>query len=153
MTRTLDADARTVFRAVTEVVAPAAADLDDEQWDRSFEIVETALADRPTAVRRQLRFFIRVLKWLPVLRWGRTFPALAPEPRARVLKALQDAPILLLRRGTWGLRTLALMGYYGLPEVRRRIGYRAHPRGWRARRVREGDADPDALEPGGEIQL
>ena len=51
-----------------------------------------------------------------------------------MLETLQDAPVLLLRRGIWGLRTLAFMGYYTRPDAQRAIGYRADPRGWEARR-------------------
>jgi hypothetical protein len=49
------------------------------------------------------------------------------------LLGLQE-PALLLRRGSWGLRTLVLMGYYGRPDAKQEIGYRADPRGWEARR-------------------
>lgn len=153
MATILDGAARAVFRAVTETVVPAASELDAGARRRSLEIVETALSDRSPELRRQLRLFLRLVRWGPVLRWGRTFPRLSPGRRARFFGWLQDAPILQVRRGAWGLRTLALMGYYGLPEVRRRIGYRAHPRGWTARRVREGKDDGEALEPGPEVQL
>ena len=47
---------------------------------------------------------------------------------------MQDAPLLLLRRGFWGLRTLIFMGYYGRDAARDAIGYRADPRGWEIRR-------------------
>lgn len=146
-----------VFRAVAETVAPGARGLDDEGWSRARAIVEGALADRPAAVRRQLGLFLVVLRWLPALRWGRTFPRLDPQRRRRTLAGLQDAPLLLLRRGAWGVRTLAFMAYYGLPEVRRRIGYGAHPGGWAAHGAREeggeGGAWPEGLEPGPEVQL
>ncbi len=39
-----------------------------------------------------------------------------------------------LRRGFWGLRTLALMGYYARPAAAASVGYHADPRGWEARR-------------------
>jgi hypothetical protein len=42
--------------------------------------------------------------------------------------------MLLLRRGIWGLRTLAFMAYYERPEAAAEIGYRATARGWEARR-------------------
>jgi hypothetical protein len=37
---------------------------------------------------------------------------------------------MLLRRGLWGIRTLAFMGYYIQESVREAIGYRASPEGW-----------------------
>jgi hypothetical protein len=68
-----------------------------------------------------------------VLRYGRRFTALDAARRERFLDQLQNAPVLLVRRGIWGLRTLLLMGYYGRAAGGRVIGYRADPRGWKAR--------------------
>ena len=97
-------------------------------------IVELALTSRPPRLQLQLVILIRAIEWLPLLRYGRRFTRLASERRARVLAALQESPLLLLRRGFWGLRTLALMGYYARPAAAASIGYRADPRGWEARR-------------------
>lgn len=135
---------RRPFRAVTTTVVPEAADLDAAGWDRLHAIVEDALAARPRSIRRQIGLFLRVLNWLPVVRYGRTFPRLDPDRRRAFLHALQNVPILKIRQGVWGLRTLAFMGFYGQPEVQRAIGYRAHLDGWKARL--EGP-DPERTEP------
>jgi hypothetical protein len=123
-----------VFRAVAATVVPEAAALDAGGWAEIDATVQRALAGRPPALRRQLRLLLRMVQWLPVARFGRRFTALDPDRRTQVLAALQDAPVLLLRRGVWGLRTLALMGYYARPQAAAAIGYRADPRGWGARR-------------------
>ena len=102
-------------------------------YGRLTEIVEDALADRPPAIRRQLLLFVRVLHWLPVLRYGRRLPSLDRGRRAELLRWLQDSRILAIRRGVWGLRSLVFMGYYGRQEAREEIGYRARPGGWEAR--------------------
>lgn len=124
---------RPAFRAIARVVVPEAAGLDDAGWADLERIIEQALALRPPAMRRQLGTLIRLLDWLPLLRHGRRLRALDAVRRARVLGAVQDAPVLLLRRGFWGLRTLILMGYYARPDAAAEIGYRADPRGWDAR--------------------
>lgn len=142
-----------IFRAVARTVVPEAGDLGEERWSRALVIVEDALADRPPGLRRQLRLFLRLLQWLPLLRWLRPFTALDRQRRARWLSILQDAPVLAVRQGFWGVRTLCYMGYYGLPEVRAEIGYRAHPRGWKAERVRRGEEAPTHLEPDLEVQM
>lgn len=125
---------RPVLRAVGEAVVPEAARLDDAQWAVVERIIEDALAPRPARVVRQLLLLIRLLQWLPVLRYGRPLTALDARRRARFLAVIQDAPVLSLRRGFWGLRTLLLMGYYGRPAARAEVGYRATPRGWAERR-------------------
>lgn len=125
------APVRRPFRAVGETVVPEAADLDREGWERLERIVEDALEDRPREMRRQLALLLRVVEWMPVLRYGRRLSSLDRKRRARVLEGVQNAPLLLLRRGFWGLRSLVFMGYYGRPEARREIGYDARLRGRR----------------------
>lgn len=90
---------------------------------------------------RQLHLLLRALDLLPVLTRGRRLRSLAPDDREAFLARVQDAPILLVRRGLWGLRTLVFMGHYGRPEVQAAIGYGARLRGRREH--------PDAREPGG----
>lgn len=125
---------RHAFRAIAVTVVPEAAALDERQWAALERIVEDALALRPARTRRQLGMLIRVIENLPVLLSGHRFSGLDPERRTRWLERLQGSPVLLLRRGVWGLRTLVFMGYYARPEAAVAIGYRADPRGWDARR-------------------
>ena len=124
---------RPVFRALGTTFVPEMAGLDERGWAEAEAIAETFLATRSERVRRQVALLVRVIQLLPILRWGRPFTALSAERRARYLAALQDAPLLLLRRGIWGLRTIAFMGYYARPEAAAAIGYRADSRGWEAR--------------------
>ena len=124
---------RPVLRAIGITVVPEAAQLDEQQWVALEEIVRGALTPRPRALQRQFILLVRAIQWLAVLRYGRRFTALDATRRQRFLGQLQNAPVLLVRRGIWGLRTLLLMGYYGRAAGGRAIGYRADPRGWKAR--------------------
>jgi hypothetical protein len=128
------APVRESFRALGMTIVPEAERLSPAEWIELEQIVEQGLASRPASIRRQLRLFVRILDFLPLLRFGRTFRGLDRERRTRFLLAIQDAPLLLLRRGFWGIRTLVFMGYYARPAAREEIGYRADPRGWEARR-------------------
>ena len=128
------APVRDIFRAIATTVVPEAAAFDAAAWSEAERLIENALDVRPAGVRRQIQLFIRVIEWLPVVRFGRRFTALDAARRTRVLQALQSSPLLLLRRGLWGLRTLAFIGYYARPAARAAIGYRADARGWEARR-------------------
>lgn len=122
------------FRALATAIVPEAKQLDDPSWKELEEIVEKALSAQPQSIRRQLRLLVRALDLLPVLRFGKTFRSLDPGKRARFLHRVENAPLLPLRCGFWGLRTLVFLGYYGRDEARASIGYRADPRGWAARR-------------------
>jgi hypothetical protein len=126
---------RDTFRAVTLAVVPEASSLDEKAWAEAEALIERTLGRRPAGVQRQLVVFLRAIEFLPRLRWGRPFTALLPEERTRFLSGLEHAPLLLLRRGFWGLRTLVFLGYYARPEAAAAIGYRANARGWQARRA------------------
>ncbi len=121
-----------MFRAVVTTVVPEAEDLDSAQWREVEALVDQALRERPPSMVRQLRLFLRVIHWLPALRYGRRFTALDPNRRARILSKLQRNRLKAVRVGFWGLRTLALMGYYGRLQAADAIGYAPHPRGWEA---------------------
>lgn len=129
------APVRDTFRAIAVTVVPDAAALDEAGWRDLDGLVEKTLARRPAGMRRQLVLFVRAIEHLPRLRWGRPFTALSADERTRFLSGLEHAPVLLLRRGFWGLRTLVFLGYYARPEAAAAIGYRADARGWEARRA------------------
>jgi len=124
---------RPAFRAIAATVVPEAADLDEEGWEDAEDAIETTIAGRPDQLRRQLRLLVKLIDFLPILRYGRRFRALDGERRVRVLRWMQDSSFLLLRRGVWGLRTLIMLGYYSRPIAAAQIGYRASALGWEAR--------------------
>lgn len=126
--------ARRVFHAIATVVVPEVVQLTGPEWDELEGIVARALSGRPPRLRRQLAMLLQLLEWLPLLRYGRRLSVLDAPRRTRVLDYIQNGPVLLLRRGLWGVRTLVLMGYYGRPAAAAAIGYRADPRGWERRR-------------------
>ena len=121
-----------IFRAVVTTIVPESASLDAKGWRDLEMVVESLLRDRPERLKRQLRLFLRLIQWLPVVRYGRPFTALDSTARTRVLAHLQNDPIQKVRVGFWGLRTIVLAGYYGRPEAAQAIGYAASARGWEA---------------------
>lgn len=133
---------RKPLRAIGTAVLPSAGALDEEGWLEAEAIIESALAPKSTGVKRQLRLFLRLVNLLPILTTGRTLSRLPRGRRVAFLDRLQRSPLMPLRRGVWGIRTLLFMGYYNQDRVRREIGYGADPGGWSARR--EGDPDPEA---------
>jgi hypothetical protein len=124
---------RDSFRAITRAVAPASSGLDEAGWRRAEEIADDALRDRSARVRRQLVLFVKALEVLSRLRHGRSLGELEPDRLHSLLSAFERSRLLLARRGFWGIRTLAFMGYYGQAEVRADLGYRADRRGWEMR--------------------
>jgi len=121
------------IRAVVETVVPMSSDLDELAWPEVLTIVETVASERPPKMRRQLAAFIRVVEYAALPFHGRRFTRLSLADRTRWLLRLQDSSIPLVRRGLWGLRTLAFMGYYGRAQAASEIGYTASASGWEVR--------------------
>ena len=121
------------FRAIMETVVPEAAALSDDEWRRAASIIARAVAARPAGVRRQLSLFVRALDLAAFVRYGRGLRALSEAQRTALLDSLSRSRLLVLRRGVWGVRTLAFMGYYARPEAAPAVGYRASAAGWAAR--------------------
>jgi len=126
------APVRAIFRALVSTVVPEAVKLDAQSWAELEWLIDDTLRERPAALRRQLRWLLRAIEWLPVCRYGRPFTALDVARRQGVLSYLQDHRLELVRTGFWGLRTLAFLGYYGRARAQADIGYRADRRGWGA---------------------
>lgn len=123
-----------VLRVFVRTVVPEAAALDDERWSALRRLIDLAMRDRPVALCRQIRLALHFVQWLPLVRYARPFTALDAARRARFLTFLENSPVQAVRTGFFGLRTLALLGYYGQPQAAAEIGYAATARGWDALR-------------------
>lgn len=129
---------RAALRTIVVAAVPAAERLEADGWSDVLEIVERSISDRPPRLRRQLRLFLGVLDALALLRRGRRLRSLDAAEARGLLSALERSPLLLLRRGVWGVRTLAFMAYYGRRATARELDYRAEAGGWSAHGGKQG---------------
>jgi len=119
---------------VVLAVVPDAETLDEAGWAELERLVLRSLLSRPRELQRRIRFFMSLVQWLPLLRYGRPLSALHPHRRERFLRSLQEHRLDAMRLGFWGLRTLALLGFYGRTEAAQSIGYRPDAAGWEVTR-------------------
>jgi hypothetical protein len=129
---TLSSVRRTLYAIATTIV-PEASALDDRAWAEVHAVIDAAVAARDARVRRQLATFLRLLQVLPIPRYGRPLTSLNARQRRDFLEWIERSPLLVVRRGFWGIRTLVFMGYYTRADVAAAIGYRASADGWKAR--------------------
>lgn len=130
----LTASRRRSFRALAAGFVPETALATPAQWTTLETTVAGALAARPPALARQIAALILLLELLARVRYGRGLARLDARRRTALLETLAAAPLLLLRRGIWGLRTLVMLGWYTQDEVVAGLGYRARAEGWDATR-------------------
>ncbi|MFN7996815.1 MAG: gluconate 2-dehydrogenase subunit 3 family protein [Bryobacteraceae bacterium] len=123
---------RKIFRAVVFTIVPESVSLDETGWNELEHVVETLLSARPESLKRQLRTFLKMIQWLPVVRYAKPFTSLDAAARTRVLNHLQNDRIQKIRVGFWGLRTMVMAGFYARRRAAAAIGYAASPAGWEA---------------------
>jgi hypothetical protein len=112
--RFFDAKTAATFRAAAECIIPAEPGSEGGGCEQVLLVADRMLAARAHADQRKVAAFLRALELLPVVRYGRRFSALRADQRARVLAFLGSTRLHpLLRVGTFGVKTYALMGYYG----------------------------------------
>jgi hypothetical protein len=121
--RSLPQDKAAFLGVLARRIVPETAALDQAGQTRFFSVIDQALAARPRAVQRQFAIFLGVIRWAPLARYASSFDRLTPARQDAVLRWFEDNPVGALRSGTWGLKTMVFMGYYGQPETNASVGY------------------------------
>lgn len=124
---------RRALRPLARAFLPEAAAFTEHDWQAMSSLVGGTLTGKPPRLLRQLGLFVRIIGLLAVLRHRRGLGTIPDDQLRTLLESLERSPLLLIRRGVWGLRTLVFMGYYTRPEAAVAIGYRASAAGWTAR--------------------
>jgi hypothetical protein len=125
---------RSALRTLAAGFVPETVDATPAEWAELEARIDAALAARPEAMRRQLALFVRLLDAAARFRYRLPLARLDPSRLRALLEWFAASPVLRLRRGIWGLRTLVQLGWYTQPTVMAGLGYRATPAGWDARR-------------------
>jgi hypothetical protein len=121
--RVLTDGQRAFLFSLAHAVVPETKSFTPERRERFFEIIETTLATRPKKMVRLLGVFLRVMRWLPLVRFGGRLDALEGETQKNALRWFEDHSSGLIRSGFWGVKTLLFMGYYAQPEIAATLDY------------------------------
>jgi hypothetical protein len=114
---------RAFLLAIAPRIAPASSPLTPAAGAAMLSLIEGTLASRTPAMQRQFALFLRVLRWLPCLRYLRPLDRLDGARQDAALRWFQNHPLQVVRGGFWGVRTLLLLGYYGQPATGPSIAY------------------------------
>ena len=112
------------FEALQRRLVPRAARFTEDERGASRQIVEAFLGRQPAKTRRKLALFLFVIDLVAMARGLGPFRALGEARQERLLGGLFDSRVGLLRKGFWGLNTLARLGVYGQTTLHAEIGYR-----------------------------
>lgn len=112
------------FEAIQNCLVPRSVRFRPEQKTRSTELINQILSDKPALIHLKIAVFLCVIDAISVVFGLQFFRYLPATKQNQVMRFFFDSPIALLRKGFWGLSTLAKMGVYGQPSVYDEIGYK-----------------------------
>ena len=111
------------FEALQAALVPRSRDLNWSQREHGRELVNQLLAIMSAADRRALAQYLLAIDVFSLLYGLRPFQSLSETKQAALLGWLFDCPIPLLRKGFWGLNSLAKLSVYGQPSLGDNFGY------------------------------
>lgn len=111
------------FEALQRCLVPRCRAFDDDRRRASRELVNRILADKAAAVHCKIALFLFLIDCVSLCCGLRPFARLRPDKQRHVMDLFFDSRVALLRKGFWGVNTLAKLGVYGQPAVYAEIGY------------------------------
>lgn len=111
------------FVALRRCLVPRSQKFDSEQERLSLEIVDNILSKQPAGIQRQFALFLFVIDVVSFGLGFRSFAKLSAKKQNLVMNLFFDSPVGLLRKGFWGLNTLAKMSVYGQSSLYGEIKY------------------------------
>lgn len=115
------------FEAIQRCLVPRSRGFDDARRRVSAELINGVLAYKSGLIRCKIALFLLLIDLCALVTGGRCFASLNEERQNQVMCRLFDSPVALLRKGFWGINTLAKMGVYGQECLYEELGYKLRP--------------------------
>lgn len=115
------------FESLQKCLVPRSKTFNRQQAQRSRDTVNHLLSQQSPTAQRKLAVFLVLFDIVTSLRYAKLFKNLSDDQQAQTLKFFFDSPIGLLRKGFWGLNTLARLGVYSQTELHQELGYQLRP--------------------------
>jgi hypothetical protein len=112
------------FLAIAECIVPSESGRAGASGSAALMLADAAIADRPVQDQKLIRLFLVLIEWLPFLRFGRRFSTLSRTKQRRVLEFFESNRFVpKFRAGFFGVKTFALLGFYGLGDTFAELEY------------------------------
>ena len=111
------------FEAIQQCLVPMSQEFSMIQKEESCRLVNDLLKTQPEKNRIRLALFLYLIDIVAIITGLRPFRLLSSCDQKKVLNFFFNCPVPLLRKGFWGLNTLAKLGVYGQTSVYPRICY------------------------------
>lgn len=111
------------FQAVAARILPEAHGMAGGDQLLTAAVVDWVLEKADDSLRKKLLLFLQIIRWGPMLFYGRPFHRLDGQRQDRFLRRMEQSPVRLFRMGFFGLQTYIKMGYYTRETEWGQFGY------------------------------
>ena len=111
------------FEAIQNCLVPRSKTFTHQERSRSKKLINQVLQHQDETSKKKLALFILLIDIAALLFHARIFRHINQTKQTSLLTKFFDSPIPILRKGFWGLNTLARLGVYGQKELHDEIGY------------------------------
>jgi hypothetical protein len=119
----LSAGQQRFLLSLAACIVPESAGAPTQVTEPLLAAVDEELRPRPRLQQLEFKLLLLAIRWMTVPFTMRRFEHLPPERQHGWLRALESAPLTMLRVGIWGLKTLVFLGYYTQAGVLQQILY------------------------------
>ncbi len=96
---------------------------ENENESDAARYVDAFLSDKDTKTQKTFHLLLFVFEKLSLLLFLKPFSRLSHDTQEKYIALWENAPVKKLRTGFFGLKTLALLGYYTDEKCWKEIGY------------------------------
>jgi len=111
------------FEAIQNCVVPRSKTFTSQERSRSKKLINQVLQSQDETSKKKLTLFIILIDVAALIFHARLFRHISQTKQTLLLTKFFDSPVPILRKGFWGLNTLARLGVYGQKELHDEIGY------------------------------
>lgn len=111
------------FETLQHCLVPRSKNFSVEQQKLSLTLIDRFINEKPILIALKIIIFIYLIDLVSTFKFGKFFSYLTNEQKNKLLNSFFDSPIPLMRKGFWGINTLAKLGVYTQQSIYPDIHY------------------------------
>lgn len=111
------------FSGLQDIVVPRVKNYNKKQRSESIHEVEIFLRPKKGIIKFQISLFLIILEIVSIIRFFSRIHKLTEKNGIILLNSFCNSPIPIMRKGFWGISTLAKLSVYALDYVQKDLGY------------------------------
>lgn len=111
------------FQGIQNISVPRIKKYNAQQRKETIQEVESFLKEKSPLIKLKIALFLAIIEIVSMLRFHSRVHKLSDQNGVTLLNSFCNSPIPIMRKGFWGISTLAKLSVYSLDYVQKDLGY------------------------------